>query len=91
MLVTLPKDAKWLVVHGLYIKNPSVAHGAAKEDDVIVLISCYGDMGAVVPSLGPAGSADFGNRMATYTAVRNWISGYAQKGRLIVGHEFKGW
>mmetsp|Transcript_23179 Transcript_23179/g.38361 ORF Transcript_23179/g.38361 Transcript_23179/m.38361 type:complete len:259 (-) Transcript_23179:49-825(-) len=88
MLKNFPTGTKWLLVSGLYLLNDSNG-GRAEEVNVRVHVSCYGDMGALMPSLGP-GSADFGDRMAEYTTVRSWISKCAEKspGRLIIGREF---
>jgi hypothetical protein len=92
ILASLPtRSTRFLVIHGLYnLQNP-----AATEEDVGVEVSCYGDMGAIVSGLAP-GAHDYGNRIAAYTAVRDWISGNGAKvsgkgTRVIISHSFKNW
>jgi hypothetical protein len=85
------RSTRFLVIHGLYnLRNP-----AATEEDVGVEVSCYGDLGAIVSGLAP-GATDYGNRIAAYTAVRDWISDNGRKvsgkgSRVVVSHNFKNW
>ena len=86
LLESLPTNAKWLLVHGLYI----LEDGVPSEGNVCIHVTCYGDMGVVLPSLS-SGPGDFENHAVTYMSVRQWISKNGQKGNLIIDHEFEGW
>lgn len=90
VLQSLPKNTKWLLVHGLYVLNPSAASGAPSEDNVGVQVSCFGDMGVVLPSLSKE-TGDFNDCVAQYKVVRDWIAKNGDKARLIVANDFESW
>jgi hypothetical protein len=98
ILETLPRNTRWLVLHGLYITAPgtaATANATPNENDVSFEISCYGDMGCIISGLA-TGEADFDHRMAKYTTVRDWFSAKATsnigstESRVIVSASFKG-
>ena len=63
-----------------------------QENNVVVDVTCIGEMGAVIKPLAE-GASDYGHRMVKYTAARKWISKKGESGsgkgsRLIVSHVF---
>lgn len=85
LLRDLPNGTKWLLVCGIY---KLVDSGESLEENIAVQVSCYGEFGEVLPSLG-GGTGDFRNRLVMYAAARDWISRH--KGRIVIAHTMEGW
>jgi hypothetical protein len=93
VLCSLPKGTKWLVIHGVYdLQTAATAMTQIlQEAQMGIEVSCIGVAGVII-DLG--NGMNFGNRMAYYSVVRDWIAseGKSSCGKtnswVILSHDF---
>jgi hypothetical protein len=93
VLCSLPKGTKWLVIHGAYdLRTAATAMTQIlQEAQTGIEVSCIGVAGVII-DLG--NGMNFGNRMAYYSVVRDWIASEGKSScgktnsRVILSHDF---
>jgi hypothetical protein len=94
VLSSLPKETKWLVIHGLYnlqTLSSAMTYILQEETQMGIEVSCIGLAGVTI-DLG--NGMYFGNRMAHYNVVRDWLASTAKQScgrtysRVILSHDF---
>jgi hypothetical protein len=95
VLCSLPTGTKWLVIHDLYDLRATASPMTQilQESQTGVEVSCIGEAGVTI-DLG--NGMYFGNRMASYCVVCNWIASAGKRNvgktysRVILSHNFNG-
>jgi hypothetical protein len=94
VLSSLPKETKWLVIHGLYnlqTLSSAMTYNLQEETQMGIEVSCIGLAGVTI-DLG--NGMYFGNRMAHYSMVCDWLASTAKQScgrtysRVILCHDF---